>query len=126
MQWIRPAMSTIKMRNGACCRNWCRNCARASRTRASWQSPKRFMRTSFRSTGTTHDPEITQGRLSRRRYGYPLPARDQSQPEAQGQGHKVLCALSVKSNEPFAVIQTDNKNANDGHCCLRQMHDVFN
>ena len=48
------------------------------------------------------------------------------QPEALGLGHAVLCAKSVVGNEPFAVILADDLIANDGHCCLRQMHDVFN
>src|SRR3569623_1616580 len=48
------------------------------------------------------------------------------QPEALGLGHAVLCALSVVGNERFAVILADDLIANDGHCCLRQMHDVFN
>src|SRR3569832_1519397 len=48
------------------------------------------------------------------------------QPEALGLGHAVLCAKSVVGNEPFAVILADDLNANDGHCCLRQLHDVFN
>jgi len=48
------------------------------------------------------------------------------QPEALGLGHAVLCAKPVVGNEPFAVILADDLIANDGQCCLRQMHDVFN
>ena len=47
------------------------------------------------------------------------------QPEALGLGHAVLCAKPVVGDEPFAVILADDLIANDGPCCLRQMHDVF-
>lgn len=47
------------------------------------------------------------------------------QPEALGLGHAVLCAKPVVGDEPFAVILADDLIANDGPCCLRQMHDIF-